>query len=140
MNDDWLEMLHAMQQFKQFGRRIASHHHDNFTSSELELLSRLWMAKEPSTPIRLSKAMGMQQVNLSRLIKGLKIAGLIATCPNPMDKRSYMITITEEGERQMQESYDAYLRPMYRLRRQLGEEKFAHVLECITDVNNSLEI
>lgn len=139
MNDDWLEMTNAMQQFKQFGRRIASHHHYTLTSSELELLSRLWMGKEATTPMRLSKAMGVQQVNMSRLIKGLKAAGLIATCPNPMDKRSYTITITEEGERQMEESYDAYLKPMYRLRKQLGEEQFARILECITDANGCLE-
>ena len=81
MKPDWVQMSEYMQQLRQLARRAAVHQRLPLTGSELELLARLWMAEEPVTPLDLSRSMGLQQVNVSRLIRGLRARALVAAAP-----------------------------------------------------------
>ncbi len=83
MKPDWVQMSEYMQQLRQLARRAAVHQRLPLTGSELELLARLWMAEEPVTPLGLSRSMGLQQVNVSRLIRGLRARALVAAAPPP---------------------------------------------------------
>lgn len=87
MKPDWVQMSEYMQQLRQLARRAAVHQRLPLTGSELELLARLWMAEEPVTPLGLSRSMGLQQVNVSRLIRGLRARALVAAAPSPTDRR-----------------------------------------------------
>ena len=73
------------------------------TGSELELLARLWMAEEPVTPLGLSRSMGLQQVNVSRLIRGLRARALVAAAPSPTDRRSYTLSLTQARRKALQD-------------------------------------
>ena len=97
MKPDWVQMSEYMQQLRQLARRAAVHQRLPLTGSELELLARLWMAEEPVTPLGLSRSMGLQQVNVSRLIRGLRARALVAAAPSPTDRRSYTLSLTQAG-------------------------------------------
>lgn len=99
MKPDWVQMSEYMQQLRQLARRAAVHQRLPLTGSELELLARLWMAEEPVTPLGLSRSMGLQQVNVSRLIRGLRARALVAAAPSPTDRRSYTLSLTQANRR-----------------------------------------
>ena len=105
MKPDWVQMSEYMQQLRQLARRAA----------------RLWMAEEPVTPLGLSRSMGLQQVNVSRLIRGLRARALVAAAPSPTDRRSYTLSLTQAGRQALQDGCRAYLSPLYRMREGLGE-------------------
>ena len=132
MKPDWVQMSEYMQQLRQLARRAAVHQRLPLTGSELELLARLWMAEEPVTPLGLSRSMGLQQVNVSRLIRGLRARALVAAAPSPTDRRSYTLSLTQDGCR-------AYLSPLYRMREGLGEAEFTRLMEEITQANRRLD-
>lgn len=50
MVPDWMQMSAYLQQLRQFSRRAAVHQRLALSPSELELLSRLWLAEEPPPP------------------------------------------------------------------------------------------
>ena len=139
LESDWIEMTKAMQQLKQFSRRAAMHRRLLFTSSELEVLSRLWLEGAPMTPMSLSRSTGLQQVNTSRLIKDLRERQLVEPIPSPTDRRSYTLALTEAGRRALEESYEAYLAPVYRMRQALGRERFEQLMNCVVEANWCME-
>ena len=129
MKPDWVQMSEYMQQLRQLARRAAVHQRLPLTGSELELLARLWMAEEPVTPLGLSRSMGLQQVNVSRLIRGLRARALVAAAPSP----------TQAGRQALQDGCRAYLSPLYRMREGLGEAEFTRLMEEITQANRRLD-
>ncbi|ERI67489.1 hypothetical protein HMPREF0239_03976, partial [Clostridium sp. ATCC BAA-442] len=100
---------------------------------------RLWMAEEPVTPLGLSRSMGLQQVNVSRLIRGLRARALVAAAPSPTDRRSYTLSLTQAGRQALQDGCRAYLSPLYRMREGLGEAEFTRLMEEITQANRRLD-
>lgn len=123
----------------QLAQRAAVHQRLPLTGSELELLARLWMAEEPVTPLGLSRSMGLQQVNVSRLIRGLRARALVAAAPSPTDRRSYTLSLTQAGRQALQDGCRAYLSPLYRMREGLGEAEFTRLMEEITQANRRLD-
>lgn len=139
MKPDWVQMSEYMQQLRQLARRAAVHQRLPLTGSELELLARLWMAEEPVTPLGLSRSMGLQQVNVSRLIRGLRARALVAAAPSLTDRRSYTLSLTQAGRQALQDGCRAYLSPLYRMREGLGEAEFTRLMEEITQANRRLD-
>ena len=133
MKPDWVQMSEYMQQLRQLARRAAVHQRLPLTGSELELLARLWMA------LGLSRSMGLQQVNVSRLIRGLRARALVAAAPSPTDRRSYTLSLTQAGRQALQDGCRAYLSPLYRMREGLGEAEFTRLMEEITQANRRLD-
>ena len=125
MKPDWVQMSEYMQQLRQLARRAAVHQRLPLTGSELELLARLWMA--------------LQQVNVSRLIRGLRARALVAAAPSPTDRRSYTLSLTQAGRQALQDGCRAYLSPLYRMREGLGEAEFTRLMEEITQANRRLD-
>ena len=126
MVPDWMQMSAYLQQLRQFSRRAAVHQRLALSPSELELLS-------------LSRSMGLQQVNVSRLLRGLRGRGLVDAVPAPDDRRSHTLSLTEAGRQALQESYQAYLSPLYRIREVLGREEFTALMEAVARANRLLD-
>ena len=129
MKPDWVQMSEYMQQLRQLARRAAVHQRLPLTGSELE----------PVTPLGLSRSMGLQQVNVSRLIRGLRARALVAAAPSPTDRRSYTLSLTQAGRQALQDGCRAYLSPLYRMREGLGEAEFTRLMEEITQANRRLD-
>ncbi|MEV6644401.1 MarR family transcriptional regulator [Amycolatopsis sp. NPDC051371] len=67
------------------------------SSSEFDLLFHLRHAPEPVIARRLAQTMGKSAAALSKALTKLERRGLVERVANPADKRSFLVTISDEG-------------------------------------------
>ena len=101
------------------------------SAQELDLLSRAVLSEVPLTPQEFSISMGLKKSAVSRLLRGLIEKKLLEKIPREEDRRSYTIRVTEAGHEELRQTYQYYLGPIYRLRREMGEENFRQLTELI---------
>lgn len=132
---DWLKMLEYQQELHHFSRElITQSQNKTLTSCERELLARIYLEPEESTPLALSKLSGMKKESVSRSLKKLSEKGYIQKKKHPQDDRSYTLSLTKEGTEELKQNYGAILQPLYDLRRAMGD-KFYTLFELIIDAN-----
>lgn len=134
---DWLTMLSHHQELHRFSRSLLPQNQKRtLTPSELELLSQLYL-QETCTPLDLSRLTGMKKEAVSRSLKQLFEKGCVSRTPHPLDERSYVLTLTEEGSRRLEACYGPMLQPLYELRRRLGED-FEALFALIAQANRTM--
>lgn len=138
---DWIDMMNTMQDFRLFCslhiRRVKKG--GIASAQELDVLSRIALSEKPLTPQELSKTMGVNKSAVSRVVDHLGKKSFLVKQPNSSDKRSYTLSLTEYGNRELNETYRYYLEPIYTLRRTLGEEDFQALAALIRKSNNLLQ-
>lgn len=141
MDYDWIEMMNYMQNLRQFcSRNVRRTGKGSIsTSQELDLLSRISLSDVPLTPHELCSCMGLGKSAVSRVIEHLEKKELLIKKPNLADKRSYLLSITEEGQKALEETYEYYLSPIYTMRRKLGEAHFMELMKLIHETNDVLQ-
>lgn len=134
---DWLRMLAYQQELHHLSRALLSQEKSQtLTASERELLARLYLEPDESTPLALSRGSGMKKEAVSRCLKKLFEKGYIQKEKHPSDERSYMLSLTQSGETELRKNYGAILQPLYDLKRQMGSE-FDLLFELIHTANTS---
>lgn len=108
------------------------------SAQEVDLLFRVALAKELLTPLQLSHQMGISKTAISRLIENLCKKELIEKRRKKEDLRSYVLKITEIGKKELDSTYYYYLEPLYKLKRNLGKEKFQILLKLIEEANEKM--
>ncbi len=137
---DWIDMMEKMQEIRLFaslnlrGRRKGA-----ATPQELDVLSRILLSDAPLTPLELTVLIGLSKSAVSRLIESLEKKEFLGKHYSEKDKRSYTLHITEKGNLELQQTYQHYLKPVYRLRRTVGEERFESLLAQIKEANVMLQ-
>lgn len=136
---DWIYMMEQMQSIRLFARLNVrrKRQSEHFSAESLDLLSRVAMAKEPVTPLMLSKQTGLTKPMVSKLIEELSGKGFLKKEQDPKDRRSYFLILTGEGKKEMEGTYQYYLEPVYKIWRDLGEENFAELMRLIDMANNA---
>lgn len=120
---NWLQMLSFQQELHHFSRAmLTKSQKQTLTASELELLSRLYMQTEESTPLVLSRQSGMKKEAVSRCLKQLFEKGLVEKDKHPQDERSYVLSLTESGKAALRENFAPILQPMYDLQRSMDAD------------------
>lgn len=139
-NIDWVYMVEKMQDIRLFSRLIIRRSSKQYEmpSQHLELLSQLAVSKENMTPMSLSKSMGLNKTIISRIIDTLNKSGYLIKTRDEDDKRSYFVSITELGRKQIDNIYKHYLGPIYDLRRKLGDKEFYELISLIEKANNKI--
>lgn len=88
------------------------------TSSQLVLLREL-KANSGLTPRQVAKSMNLSQASVTTLLDRLQARGLIARSRNPADRRSILLRLTEQGEKQLQRApeslHDTFLKDFQKL-------------------------
>lgn len=136
---DWLQMLAYQQELHHLSRALLSQEKtQTLTASERELLARLYLEPDESTPLALSRQSGMKKEAVSRCLKKLFEKGYIQKEKHPTDERSYMLSITQSGQEELGKNYSAILRPLYDVKRQMGSQ-FDLMFELIQLANRSTE-
>ena len=74
----------------------------------------------PITPTELSARVGMPSTTLSSALARLDRRGHVRRAPNPKDGRSYLIELTEEGDRAWRAGWPALREAIEALERELG--------------------
>lgn len=132
---DWLKMLAYQQELHHLSRMLlAQSQKQTLTASERELLARLYLNADEPTPLSLSRSTGMKKEAVSRCLKKLFEKEFIQKEKHPQDERSYILSITEAGRRELRQNYGALLQPLYDLRRSMGPE-FDTLFRLIHEAN-----
>lgn len=138
-NIDWQKMLVFQQELHQFSRNLLMHKQKQFlTSSERELLAWLYIEPKKCTPLTLSKLSGMKKEAVSRCLKQLFEKNCIQKEKLKEDERSYCITITETGLKELQKDFEIILDPFYDLWRSMGED-FEKLFSLILQANEKMQ-
>ena len=137
MEYDWKEMIEKQQDVRLFCSLHVRRARKNGIASaqELDLLSRLALARENTTSHMLSVHMGVSKTVISRLVENLCRKEFLEKEPCPTDHRSYYLKITEKGREELEHTYNYFLEPLYTMRRKVGEKTFHQLMELIHEVN-----
>lgn len=134
-------MMEQMQRIRLFARLNVRRKRQSelFSAESLDLLSRVAMAKEPLTPLLLSKQTGLTKPMVSKLIEDLSRKGFLKKEKDQRDKRSYFLILTKEGQTELETTYQYYLEPVYKIWRSLGEDRFGELMELIDLANSAAQ-
>ena len=139
-NFDWIEMMEYMQEIRLFSSLHIRGKRNGATSpQEVDVLSRIVLSDVPLTPMDLTALTGLSKSAVSRLVEHLENKEFLVKQYKEPDNRSYTLHITEEGNRELLQTYEHYLKPIYHLRRTLGEERFESLLTQIKEANAMLQ-
>jgi DNA-binding MarR family transcriptional regulator len=86
----------------------------------------------PSTA--LGPKMGMEPTSLSRMLKSMEKQGLVFKEANPLDKRSVLIKLTEEGGHKRNLSREAVLQFNQAVQAVVGEEQRSTFFETLDKI------
>lgn len=132
---NWQEMLSNQQTLYQFSRTILSHTQKQFlTASERELLAWIYLHPTNCTPLLLSKMSGMKKEAVSRCLKQLFQKECIEKKKLDTDERSYYISLTEKGEKELKRDYEILLQSFYDLYREMQDD-FILLFSLISKAN-----
>ena len=136
---DWLALFAYQQELHHFCRALlAQGQKQTLTASELELLSRLYLQTDESTPLVLSRQSGMKKEAVSRCLRQLFEKGYIKKEKHPQDERSYVLSLTESGKAALRENYGPILQPLYELQQSM-EPEFDMLFHLIKKANVQIE-
>ena len=129
-----------MQEISLFSRQIIHRATKEYEipAQHLDLLSQLLIHKEGLTPMQLSKIMGVNKTIISRVIDKLNKGGYVIKTKDEIDKRSYIVSITELGIEKVDKIYTYYLSPIYKLRKVLGNQDFFELMSYIQKANEKM--
>jgi DNA-binding MarR family transcriptional regulator len=137
---DCIYMIEKMQEISLFSRQIIHRATKEYEipAQHLDLLSQLLIHKEGLTPMQLSKIMGVNKTIISRVIDKLNKGGYVIKTKDEIDKRSYIVSITELGIEKVDKIYTYYLSPIYKLRKVLGNQDFFELMSYIQKANEKM--
>lgn len=137
----WIEMMEKMQDLRLFCKLSTSRSKMSslLTAQELDFLSRIALSEEKLCPSRLSSSMNLSKPLITRLIEQTEEKGFIKKEHNHSDKRGYHVCITPGGRKILEETYQDFLVPIYRIYRTVGREDFEQLTSLIHRTNDRLQ-
>ncbi|MEM7163715.1 MAG: MarR family transcriptional regulator [Bacteroidota bacterium] len=95
---------------------------------------------EEGTPAtKIAPMLGMEARSLTRMLKSLESAGLIYREPDPLDKRSVRIFLTEEGKRRRKISKQAVIFFNEKVQAKVAEDKLQGFFEVMRAIEQVIE-
>jgi DNA-binding MarR family transcriptional regulator len=108
------------------------------TVTEAELLVPLRFADEAVTAIRLAELLGMSRAGVSKTLAKLERRGLISRAPNPTDRRSALINLTDTGIHAIDDVFPRELEAHAKLLAGLGPDR-DNVLAALNHLAETME-
>jgi DNA-binding MarR family transcriptional regulator len=124
-----MEVVAQVKRVSALVERSVEHIYDDarLTATDVELLVPLRFSEEPVTAIRLAERLGMSRAGVSKALKRLEGRGLIKRTPNPHDRRSALVCMTQPGKALIDDVFPSELREHARLIEGLGDRRRAVV-------------
>ena len=91
--------------------------------------------EEGSPSTTLGPRMGVESTSLSRTLKNMESKGLITRKPNPVDGRSVLICLTEQGKEKREASRGGVLKFNEVVNSSLSPQKIKHFYEVTEKIN-----
>lgn len=80
----------------------------------------------------------MSKTIISRLTEQLERKKFISKERDEIDRRSYVIRVTDSGKEEIDRMYYYYMNPLYELKEKMSELRFRQLFELIEEANNIL--
>ncbi|PTR43158.1 MarR family transcriptional regulator [Rhodococcus sp. OK611] len=108
------------------------------TVAEVELLVPLRYADNPVTAIRLAELLGISRAGVSKTLANLEHRGMLSRTPNPADRRSALIKLSDAGIRAVDDVFPRELEAHAQLLAGLGKGR-AKVLTALNHLAETME-
>ena len=139
-DENWLDMVKKQGELRHFGSLAIrkTQKGNQISTQEIDFLFRVAFAKELMTPGQLAMAMGVSKTIISRLTEQLERKKFISKERDEIDRRSYVIRVTDSGKEEIDRMYYYYMNPLYELKEKMSELQFRQLFELIEEANNIL--
>lgn len=96
-------------------------------------------SKDGTPATKIAPLMGLEARSLTRVLKNMEEKGLVYRQPDPNDKRSVRIFLTDEGKKKKEVSRETVLMFNSKVRENVSDDKLKVFFEVISDINLVLE-
>ncbi len=111
---------------------------EDFTSSIGFVLINIH-SNQGTAATKIAPLMGLESRSLTRMLKSMEEKGLIYKKPDPVDKRSVRIFLTEEGKRKKEISIQTIKYFNTRVRKVVSDEELDVFFSVILKINQVIE-
>jgi DNA-binding MarR family transcriptional regulator len=77
--------------------------------------------------------------NITRMVSGLEAMGFVARTPNPQDRRSFLVALTDRGQRFVDDVYPSLAEAKQELFRNLDQRDVATLIALLKRLEANLE-
>ncbi|WP_041075934.1 MarR family winged helix-turn-helix transcriptional regulator [Thermotoga caldifontis] len=109
----------------------------SITSAQFDLLQRLYF-RGPVKMVDLSQSLGIAKSTLSGIVKRLENAGYVER-RRGADKRVYMLSVTDEGRRIIENVIERRVEFIGRVLERIGEERSKELLRLLEVLRKEME-
>ncbi len=109
----------------------------SITSAQFDLLQRLYF-RGPVKMVELSQSLGIAKSTLSGIVKRLENAGYVER-RRGADKRVYMLSVTDEGRRIIENVIERRVEFIGRVLERIGEERSKELLRLLEVLRKEME-
>lgn len=136
---EWLNMIEDLEEIKFFSRtKLINPDKLTLTPAEMELLLLLYLKKGELGPGQVSELMHMKRESISRVVRSLLNKGDVIKVKCPEDERRYILELTADGQRELDTNYKRILKPLYYLKKSLGDD-FRTFIDMVVTANRLMK-
>lgn len=104
-------------------------------SSEMGLLIYIKQKDAHATSLGASHFFKVSKPMIATMVRVLSKKGYITKTSSPKDKRSFYLTITEQGNNLVENAIDEYSKVIITLMDKMGQDDFTQLVKLINDAN-----
>jgi len=108
-------------------------------SSEMGVLIFIKRSSLSVTPLMISEFFNISKPSVTTIIKALVKEKYIVRIPSPIDKRSYIVEITNRGNVLFTKTFDEYFKLIGLLKKEMNGDDFIQMIELIKKANKILK-
>ena len=112
---------------------------DGVTLPHFAVLNHLIRVADGRTPLELARAFQVPKTSMTNTLAGLEARGLVETRPNPKDKRSKRVWLTEEGRRFRDEAIDLLVPTMEALAKRFPPAEIGELVPKLSEIRSYLD-
>jgi DNA-binding MarR family transcriptional regulator len=112
---------------------------DGVTLPHFAVLNHLIRVADGRTPLELARAFQVPKTSMTNTLAGLEARGFVETRPNPRDKRSKRVWLTEEGRRFRDEAIALLVPTMDAFAQRFPAEELAALVPRLTEIRAFLD-
>lgn len=112
---------------------------DGLTVPHFTVLNHLIRVADGRTPLELARAFQVPKTSMTNTLAGLEIRGLVEMRPNPADRRSKRIWLTEKGRRFREEAIATLIPAMEGFAERFSPDDIDALLPRLTEMRAFLD-
>lgn len=112
---------------------------DGVTTAHYTVLNHLIRVADGRTPLELARAFQVPKTTMTHTLSGLEKRGFVETRPNPEDRRSKRVWLTEEGRNFRDGAVTVLSADLERLAKKIDADQIAGLIPRLADIRRILD-